>query len=525
MNRPRYYYPVPQLENPTPVSVDVCVYGGTSGGIMAAIQAARLGKSVALIAFGKRLGGLSAGGLGRTDVGNVGAFGGISREFYRRVGQEYGEPESWVFEPSVALRVFEAMLAETPVQVFREHRLDKVDKEGARITTLHCENGQSFHAKMFVDASYEGDLLAAAGVSYIVGRESGDTYGELYNGIQMGHGSHQWLRFVDPYVKPGDPQSGLLPGVEDLEPGINRAADKVVQAYNFRVTLTRADDRVPFYEPGGYDPERYTLLARYGPQGMRDSLRLTGWMPNGKTDTNNHGAFSSDNIGRNHAWPDGDYETRERIFQDHVTYNQGLYWFLSHDERVPREIRERVQEYGLPRDEYTDTGHWTPELYVREARRMVSEVVMTEQHCLLRYQIDDPIGLAAYQMDSHNCRRLVYGGRVVNEGDVQIKVREPYPISYRAVVPRKAEAENLIVPWALSASHIAFGSIRMEPVFMALGHACADACVQAMDANVALQDIDYGKLKEQLLKEDHRLSWPQPEDIAGQAPGDKIGFW
>lgn len=211
----------------------------------------------------------------------------------------------------------------------------------------------------------------------------------------------------------------------------------------------------------------------------------------------------------NHKWPEASYAEREAIYQDHVTYNQGLYWFLCHDPRVPAKIREEVLEFGLPADEFTETGGWPHELYVREARRMVSEYVMTEHNCVGAKTPEDPIALAAYQIDSHNCRRLVLGGRVFNEGNVEIAVAKPFPISYASIVPKRTECTNLFVPFCLSASHTAFGSIRMEPVFMALGQAAADAATLAIDSRVAVQEINYGKLKEQLLSEGQRICWPQ----------------
>ncbi len=506
--KPRYYYPVEKLKSPLDKEVDICVYGGTSGGVTAAVQASRLGKKVALLVFNTKVGGMTASGLGATDIGNKGAFGGLSHEFYQRIGKIYGVEESWTFEPKVAERVFEEMLAETDVEVHRECRLLTVGRENGRITMIKMENGLRVSAKVFVDASYEGDLMAKAGVSYAIGRESNEAYGEIYNGIHIGHPNHNFRTFVDPYSKEGDPSSGLLPGVSGEAAGVQGQGDKSIQAYNFRVCLTKAEDRLPFPKPENYDPYRFTLFARYLRTGVWDALKLTKWMPNGKTDTNNFGGFSSDNIGRNHKWPEAGYAEREAIYQDHVDYNQGLYWFLCNDPRVPAGVREDVLEFGLPVDEFPETGGWPHELYVREARRMVSAYVMTEHNCIGGRTPDDPIGLAAYQIDSHHCRRIVLGGRAFNEGNVEIAVVKPFPIAYAAIVPKRTECANLIVPFCLSASHSAFGSIRMEPVFMALGQVSAEAATLAIDGNTAVQDVDYTKLRDSLLAAGHRLHWP-----------------
>lgn len=510
----RYYYPLPKAEKPQRVEADICVYGGTSGGIAAAIQARRMGKTVALVEFGKYLGGLTTGGLGATDIGNKGAIGGISREFYRRIGQHYGQEEGWTFEPSAATKVYNAMLAEARVPVYREQRLASVKKNGNRIEEIRMENGNVFRAKVFIDSTYEGDLLAKAGVSYHVGREANAKYHETLNGVQYGHPHHNFKVPVDPFVVEGDPKSGLLPGISSEPPGEHGQGDHRVQAYNFRMCLTRAEDRLPFPRPKGYDPQRYTLLARYIQAGVWDALRLTKMMPNGKTDTNNFGGFSTDNIGMNYGWPDGDYQTREKIFQEHVTYQQGLMWFLCNDERVPQKIRDEVRAWGLPRDEFTETGGWPHQLYVREARRMISDYVMTEHHCRGKEVAPDAVGLAAYTMDSHNCQRIarIENGRWTarNEGDVEIGGFPPYPISYQSIVPKEKECANLLVPVCLSSSHIAYGSIRMEPVFMVLGQSAATAASMAIDGKTAVQDVHLSRLQGRLIQDGQILVWPPP---------------
>ncbi|OLF10758.1 FAD-dependent oxidoreductase [Actinophytocola xanthii] len=500
-----YWYPVPAA--PGQVTADVCVYGGTSAGVAAAVRVARAGRSVVLVVFGRHLGGLASSGLGATDSGRIEAIGGLSREFYRRVGAHYGRPESFAFEPHVAERVFDEWVAEAGVPVYREHRLAGVDTAAGRITALRTENGKVFRARVFVDASYEGDLMAAAGVTHTVGRESNATYGETLNGVQFRSG-HQFQGTVDPYVVPGDPVSGLLPGVQPDVPGPTGSGDHRIQAFNFRLCLTRAADRLPFPRPAGYDPARYELLRRYLAAGVWDAMRLNTPMPNGKTDMNNNGAVSTDNIGRNYGWPAGDYATREAIFQDHVRYQQGLLHYLANDPGVPAAVRAEVNTWGLPADEFPETGGWPHELYVREARRMVSDYVITEHDCRWARVAPDPVGLASYTMDSHNCTRVVVGGAARNEGDVQVAPAGPYGISYRAIVPRRGECANLLVPVALSASHIAFGSARMEPVFMLLGHAAAAAACLAVEHDAAVQDVDYATLRRGLLADGMVLTWP-----------------
>lgn len=500
-----YYYPVPPA--PGEVRSDVCVYGGTSAGVTAAVRAARAGRSVVLVAFGRHLGGLTSSGLGATDAGRVDAIGGLAREFYRRVGTHYGRPESFGFEPRVAEAVFDAWVAEESVPVYREHRLSGVDLAGGRITALRTENGKVFRASVYIDASYEGDLMAAAGVRHTVGRESNATYGETLNGVQFRSG-HQFQRTVDPYRVPGDPASGLLPGVQAEPPGTTGQGDHRIQAFNFRVCLTKAADRRPFPRPDGYDPARYELLRRYIAAGVWDALRLNTPMPNGKTDLNNNGAVSTDNIGRNYGWPAGDYATREQIFLDHVRYQQGLLYYLANDPAVPAAIRAEVSAWGLPADEFPETGGWPHELYIREGRRMVADYVVTEHDCRWTRTAPDPVGLASYNMDSHNCARVVVGGAARNEGDVQVAPAGPYGISYRAIVPARGECANLVVPVALSASHIAFGSARMEPVFMLLGHAAASAADLAIATGRTVQDVDYPTLRRRLLADGMVLTWP-----------------
>lgn len=521
---------------------DIVIYGGTSGGISAAIQAARMGKSVILIEPGKHLGGLTSGGLGATDIGNKRAIGGISREFYQRIKKHYAsdaawkfekrsefkgpghdpkDDAAWTFEPHVAEQIFVEFLREHKVPVVFEKRLDLksgVKKAGTRIVEIAMESGETYRGKMFIDATYEGDLLAKAGVSYHVGRESNQTYGETLNGIQVKNATHhQFVKKVDPFLKPGDPSSGLLPLVHTGPPGKDGDGDHRVQAYNFRLCATdRPENRRPWPKPANYDERRYELLLRNFEAG---DLRLP-WnpilMPNRKTDSNNNFAFSTDHIGMNYAYPDGDYSTRARIWADHVEYQKGLMWTLANHPRVPAKVRQHYTTWGLAKDEFIDTDNWPHQLYVREARRMVGAYVMIEQNCRGVRIAEDSVGLAAYTMDSHNVQRYVTkDGFVRNEGDVQVGGFSPYPISYRSIVPRASECSNLLVPVCLSASHISYGSIRMEPVFMVLGQSAATAAALAISEKLDVQAVDYAKLRDRLVQDKQVLAWTGPKREGG----------
>lgn len=497
------------------IESDLCVYGGTSSGVAAAVQATRMGKTAVIVEFGKHLGGLSSGGLGATDIGNKAAIGGISREFYRRLGKHYGQEEAWMFEPHVAENTFRAMAAEAGVRVFYERRLADVRMNGEKIREFTTDDGSAFHAQVFIDATYEGDLMAKAKVSYNVGREANAQYGETLDGIRAETPKHQFLVAVDPYLKPGDSASGLLPFIQPGDGGQPGAGDRRVQAYNYRLCFTtNAANRLSVDPPPNYDPAQYELLARY-----LEALAAAGhtprlsqfwnpiWMPNGKTDINNNGPFSTDFIGLNYAYPEADYATRARLAKAHEEYTRGFIHFLATNPRVPAAMRAEMQTWGPCKDEFQDTGGWPHQLYVREARRMVSDYVMTEQHCRGRQKAADSIGLAAYNMDSHNCQRIVKNGHVENEGDVQVPPMQPYPISYRAIIPKTGECANLLVPVCLAATHIAYGSIRMEPVFMILGQSAATAASLAIDDAVSVQRVPYAKLRARLLADHQILEW------------------
>lgn len=530
-------------------TADVVVYGGTSGGVVAAVQAARMHKSVLLIEPSRHLGGLTAGGLGATDIGNKQAIGGLAREFYRRVHQHYARPDAWVFErredyhssrqqpgeetqwtfePHVAEAIFDAWVREAKVELWRNERLDLahgVEKRGMRITAIRLESGSIAQGRMFIDATYEGDLMAKAGVSFHVGREGNATYGETLNGVQLKSRHHQFHVLVDPYRTPDDPASGLLPGIHAGPPGEHGSGDERVQAYCYRMCLTDVPkNRLPFPKPASYDPLRYELAIRTILAGQWDGLGSPHMMPNRKTDTNNNGAFSTDNIGMNYDYPNGDHATRRRIEQEHVDYQQGWLWFLSNDPRVPARIRDEVSRWGLAKDEFVDNGNWPHQLYVREARRMVSDLVMTEHHCQGDQIVADGVGLAAYGMDSHNVQRYVLDGHASNEGDVQVHGFVPYPISYRAIIPRATECENLLVPVCVSASHIAYGSIRMEPVFMVLGQSAATAAALALEAGTAVQQVDIARLQERLRADGQVLAWSGKRPYRGKDPKQLAGI-
>lgn len=519
MNALSYYKPLPKSETPNRYEADVCVYTANASGIIAAVKLRRAGYTVALVEPGTEIGGLTAGGLGATDVGRKEAFGGMSRQFYRDLGAYYGNEENWTFEPHVAEAVLQRYLDEAGITVhFRQHLAEAL-KEGNEIRELVMENGDRFRAKYFIDASYEGDLLAKAGVSYIVGRESNDVYGETFNGMHFGHPNHNFRRFVDPYKIEGDPSSGLCYGISEDSSGRHGDGDHRVQAYNFRLCLTDRDDiKIPFPCPPDYDPERYEVLRRYIRAGVWDALWLNKEMPNRKSDTNNFGGFSTDHIGANYAWPEASYAEREAIFQDHVNYQMGLLYFLANDPDLPAFVREDVGRWGLAGDEFRKTGGWPHALYVREGRRMVNDHVITEHHAFGRFVADDSIALAAYQMDSHNCRRIVLGGRVYNEGNVELGGFNPFGISYRSICPREKECANLIVSWSIAASHIAFGSIRMEPVGMALGESAAEAIILALETQAPVQQVSVKELRQRLAKAGQIIHPPHLPVHAGVRP-------
>jgi hypothetical protein len=524
------YYRQVERGEPVRLECDVAVYGGTPAGVTAAIQAAREGKKALLFSFNRHVGGLTSGGLSSTDFGKKASIGGMAAEFYRRAGRLVD------FRPARAEALFLEMLQEAGVGVHFERCLESVTMAESRIASATFETGEIVEAAVFVDATYEGDLLAAANVSYHVGREPAGTYGESAAGAfpKAPGNYYQFCELpISPFVDPDDPQSGLLPEISSQPEGASGEGDFKVQAYNFRMYLSNREGKIPFPKPEGYDAGRYALLARFlnfDPQLQWTLNYTTKPMTDGPVqmrngDSNNAGSFSSDYIGGNYRWPDGTYEPglftelpaprrglpialhelyqlREQIFQDHVNYQQGLVYFLANDPQVPEELQQRVQRFGLDPDEFIGTGYWPHQLYVREGRRMVSDYVMTQANGLSQRTVEDSIGLASYPMDSHHCHRgvVVWDGKatVRNEGNFFMGCPKPYPIAYRSIVPKQEECSNLLVPLCLSASHVAYGSIRMEPVFMIMGQSAGSAAVIAINEGLSVQEVPYAKLRPQL---------------------------
>ena len=535
--------PQPMPQAPARPEFDVVIYGATSAGVIAAVQARRLGKTAVIVGPDFHLGGLSSGGLGFTDTGNKAVIGGLSRDFYQRVWRYYDRPESWkwqkreeygnkgqgtpaidgaqrtmwIFEPHVAERVFEDLVSEYQLRVDRNQWLDRskgVVKTGGRIVSIAMVSGMVYTGRMFIDATYEGDLMAAAGVDYKVGRESQAEFGEKWNGVQTGvlHHRHHFgvlSKPVSPYVVPGDPTSGTLPRISSASPGEYGQADKKVQAYCYRYCVTdHPENRIAFPKPDGYDPSQYELLLRIYETGWRETFDKFDPIPNRKTDSNNHGPMSSDNIGLSYDYPEASYERRREILKEHETYQKGWLYFIANDPRVPKDVQERMQSWGLAKDEFTDNGGWPHQIYVREARRMVGAFVMTENELMKRRPTPDSIGMGSYTIDSHNVQRYITPeGYVQNEGDIGVPLPGPYEIAYGALVPKAGQADNLIVPVCVSSTHIAFGSIRMEPVFMVLAHSAATAAAIAIDRGVSVQDVPYAELRERLLKDGQVLEY------------------
>lgn len=521
-------------------TADVIVYGGTSAAVISAVEVAQSGKSVMVVSPDKHLGGLTSGGLGYTDTGNKAVIGGLSREFYHRVWLHYNDSSAWVwqkhseygnkgqgtvamdgenrtmwiFEPHVAEQVFEDFIKENNIAVYRNEWLDRengVVKTGGKIVSFTTLSGKTFQGKMFIDATYEGDLMASAGVSYHVGRESRDTYNEQWNGIQTGvlHHKHWFDKKISPYKIPGNPSSGVLPRISTEYPGDYGAGDNKIQAYCFRMCMANhPENRVPFPKPEKYDPTQYELLVRLFDTGRKDWFEKFDDIPNKKTDTNNHGPFSSDNIGMNYDYPEASYERRREIIKEHQDYQMGLLWFVANDPRVPEDIRTKMGTWGLAKDEFSDNGNWPHQIYAREARRMIGEYVTTENDVLLKREVPKPVGMGSYAMDSHNVQRYINPeGYVQNEGDIGVSPPAPYSISYGSIVPKKGECTNLLVPVCVSSSHIAFGSVRMEPVFMILGQSAAVAANMAIDKKTAVQDVSYDELKIALEKRKQILTF------------------
>ena len=537
------FIPCTDVRGAQQADYDIVIYGGTAAAVTAAIQARQMDRSVVIVSPDKHLGGLSSGGLGYTDTGNKAVIGGLAREFYHRVWQHYNRPAAWnwekreafgnkgqgtpaidgenrtmwLFEPHVAEQVFDDLIREYKVPVLRDEWLDRqngVRKDGAKIVSIRTISGKTFTGRVFIDATYEGDLMAAAGVQYHVGREGKSVYGEEWAGVQTGvlhHGHHFGVLKdkISPYVIPGDPKSGILARISPAAPGEYGAGDSKVQAYCFRMCLTDlATNRLPFPKPAGYDPKQYELLLRIFDAGWRETFRKFDRIPNQKTDTNNHGPFSTDNIGMSYDYPEASYERRREIIREHEQYQKGWLWFIANDPRVPADVRTEFRKWGLAKDEFRDNGNWPHQIYVREARRMIGKYVMTEHELLKKRPTPESVGMGSYGIDSHNIQRYITPeGYVQNEGDIGVSTNGPYQISYGSLVPKRGQADNLIVPVAVSSSHIAFGSIRMEPVFMILGQSAATAASLAIEGRIALQDVPYAKLEQRLRKDGQVLEY------------------
>jgi hypothetical protein len=537
------------------IESDLCVYGGTSGGVAAAVQGARMGKSVVIAEPGKHLGGMTSGGLSAVDIGDPRSVGGIAREYFTKLAATAGVTLAWdkafkgdggggpatggayTIEPHKAEQVFSDLAREAGVKVHFGARLASVKKDGARITELVMENGDVFRAKVFIDTSYEGDLMAKAGVSYTLMREGNAKYGETLNGIhytekyiprtnhlkpgphgRVPGGQGVWDRDfpLDPYVVKGDPKSGLLPLINEGDPGKQGDPAPGVQAYCFRLCLTtNPANMIPITPPSDYDPKRYEIVGRFieACLAIGDDMGLRWFskhdpLPNDKWDFNT--ATIGGNLpGASHAWPEASYTQREKIAKEHEDYHRGLLHFLATDARVPEKVRSDMKRFGLPKDEFTDNGGWPHQIYVREARRMVSDLVMTENHTFGRNPVPKSVGLGSYGTDVHEIRRIVKDGVVIREGKIATgrDGAPPYAVGYDAIVPKRSECENLFVTFALSGSHVAFASIRMEPVFMCSSQSAAAAAVLATDANQAVQDVDYEALKAVLIKHKQVLTW------------------
>lgn len=510
---------------------DVIVYGGTSSAVAAAVQVSRMGKTVILVSPDKHLGGLSSSGLGFTDTGNKTVIGGLAREFYQLIYQHYQDPASWnwqkqsdygnvgqgnpaidgenrtmwIFEPHAAEEAFEKLVAKADVKIYRDEWLDRekgIEKKNGAIISLTTLSGKTFIGKIFIDATYEGDLMASAGVKYTVGRESSATYNEPWNGIQKGvyHHGHYFKANIDPYKIPGKPSSGLLPRISAETPGDNGTADNKIQAYCFRLCMTKVpENQIPITKPARYDSTQYELLGRAAAAGWNEFFNKYDPIPNLKTDVNNHGPVGFDNIGMNWDYPEASYERRKEIIKEHENYQKGILYFIATDSRIPQGIRQEMNKWGLAKDEFKDNENWPYNIYVRESRRMLGKYIMTENDVLGKRSVPNSIGMGSYTMDSHNVQRYVTPeGYVQNEGDIGVAPEQPYQIDLGSILPKQEECVNLLVPVCVSCSHIAFGSIRMEPVFMILGQSAGTIASMAINKSKSIHDLPYENIKTEL---------------------------
>ena len=495
----------------TPKPFDLLVYGATASGVMTAYSAAREGLRVVLLEPGEHLGGMVTGGLSATDLGHYAIIGGYARDFYLKAAAHYGvnnldQPAHWLSEPHVDESIFRTMLHDAGVTVvFREQLREQngVELQGKRIVSLTTANNQRWQAAVFADCSYEGDLMAQAKVSYTWGREAASEYGESLAGVRGNTPKHQFLWPVSAY----DEAHHLLPEIDPGPLATPGSGDKKVQAYNFRLILTNDPaNKLPFPRPAGYDRSRFALLERYLGEFPQHMGRAPGFkdvtnpvmIPNHKADFNNNGPFSTDYIGHSWKYPEASYQQKAAIWQDHLLYTQSFFYFLSQDPQAPASLREQVNQWGLPKDEFADTEHWPRQLYIREGRRMVGAYVMRQADLQTERTKPDSIGMGSYNSDSHNIQRVAMpDGTVQNEGDVQVPV-QPYEIAFRTITPRRAEMENLLVPVCLSATHAAYSSVRMEPQYMIIGQAAGVAASLAIRGRTPVQEVSVTDLQQRL---------------------------
>ena len=494
------------------IEKDVCVYGGSAGGVMAAVQVARMGKSVVLIESGRHVGGISIDGLGSSDINNHKfkndvALGGLAKEFYARIGKAYQKSTPvYKFEPHVAESVFLDLIKENKIDYLLDSRLSEaqppaVSREGPRIKSIRLETGTKIRARVFIDATIEGDLLAAAGVSTIIGREANAKYGETRNGIRTSNTYRQFSVKVDPYIVPGDKTSGVIPTVQNEPLGTPGSADQRIQAYCFRMCLTKNEgNRIPFEKPESYDPKQYEIYLRYMAAGGKVFTPVVN-LPGAKTDLGSWHDLSANLYGMNHAYPGGNYAVRKKIFEQHLSFTQGLVYFLANDPQVPAETRKAWSLWGVCKDEFADNAGWPRQFYVRDARRMVSDYVITERNTVKKDQaaVADPVGVAYWPPDTHHVRRIIQNGACYNEGFVfGGDDWAPFSIAWRALIPKRGECINLITPTCPSSSHIAYGAIRLEWTYMVLGQSAGTAAVMALEKNIPVQDVNYDVLRKRL---------------------------
>ena len=495
-------------------AVDLVVYGGTASGVITAYSAAKEGLHVVLLEPRAHLGGMVTGGLSATDLGQFQIIGGYAREFYTRAAAHYGvntlaKPEDWLSEPHVGEEIFNAMLKEADVEVHLHERLKEhagVAMKAHHVTAIKTTDGHIWKAKIFADCSYEGDLMAQSGVAYTIGREGIAEYGEDLAGVRAKTPAHQFTWSLNAY----DDQHKLLPEINSGPLDAPGSADKKVQAYNFRMILTHdPTNQIPYPKPTGYDPASFALLRRYLTEFEKNVGRPPNFhdvtnpvtIPNQKADFNNNGPVSTDYIGHSWNYPDGSYVVKQKIWNDTADYIQAFFYFLAHDPSVPSSLQKEVNEWGLSKDEFVDNGYFPYQLYIREGRRMIGTYVMHQTDLQTTRTKPDSIGMGSYQSDSHNIQRVAReDGTATNEGDVQVAV-QPYEIPVRVLLPKKNQVDNLLVPVCLSASHVAYSSVRMEPQYMIIGQAAGVVASLAIEKGSAVQDISIPALQEKLHKQ------------------------